>query len=82
MCVSDTNFKIIEILARGVPILLAHQRKEKQKQQEVVMYSHQCEMCGHGWSSEEKANQCPNCGQWHINFYGSSFLGIKPQRTR
>lgn len=41
---------------------------------EILTYRHMCEMCGRPWDSEEKADQCPECGHWHINFFGSSFI--------
>jgi len=49
---------------------------------EVVMYEHRCGMCGRYWASPEKADTCPACGHWHINFYGSSFLETKDVRAR
>jgi len=48
---------------------------DDKQQVEKVMYEHRCEICDKKWASIKKADMCPCCGHWHINFYGNSFLG-------
>ncbi len=30
--------------------------------------------CGHNWQSFKRVDECPKCGQKHINLFGSSEL--------
>lgn len=50
-----------------------------EKEIEVRMFDHKCQICGRLWQSKEKADYCLKCGHWNMTF--SSFLVFKKARN-
>lgn len=42
---------------------------------EIRTFKHKCEICGHVWQSEEKADLCRGCDHWNLTF--NSYLVFK-----